>query len=103
MRTYRLLTLAALATAILAPAFALNNADVIKMKKADFSDDTIMLSIAKQPAEYDTSPDGLIALKQAGISEAVIQKMLAAQNSAAAPAPVAAPAPDAAPASNFAN
>lgn len=97
---------AALAAAILTPAFGLNNADVIKMKKADLSDDTILLSISKEAADYDTSADGLIELKSAGVSEAIIQKIMVAQKgggttasatTAAAPAPVAepvAPGPD---------
>jgi hypothetical protein len=67
--------------------FGMNNADLIKMKKADLSDDTLLLSIDKQPADYDTSPEGLIELKKAGISEAVIKKIVALNNSKpAAPA-----------------
>lgn len=76
-----------------APLLAMNNADIIKMKEADFSEDTILLSIAKEPANYDTSPDGLIALKKAGISERVIQRLMALQRGetsepAAPPAPI---------------
>lgn len=55
------------------------------MKKAGLSDETIILSIEKETPDYDTSASGLISLKEAGVSEAVIQKMIS-------PAPAAAPA-----------
>ena len=80
MRIFCVLALPTLIVAALSSAYALNNDDIIKMKRADFSEETIMLSIAKEPADYDTSTDALIALKKAGLSEAVIQKMLAAQH-----------------------
>lgn len=60
----------------LLPLSAMNNADLIKLKKADLSDDTILLSINKERADYDTSPTGLVELKNAGVSEAVIQRVL---------------------------
>lgn len=76
----RHLLFAALAAFSLSSTYGMNNADVIKMKEADFSDATILLSIGKEPADYDTSTDALITLKKAGLSEAVIQKMVAAQH-----------------------
>lgn len=68
--------LVALWASVVTPVLAMNNADIIKMKEADLSEDTILLSIDKEPADYDTSPGGLIALKKAGISERVIQHLM---------------------------
>jgi hypothetical protein len=67
---------------------AMNNADLIKLKKADFSDETLLLSINKEPADYDTSPDGLVELKKAGLSEDVIQRVVS-RNSGETSAPAA--------------
>ncbi len=68
-------------------ASAMDNAGVIKLKKADLSDETIILAVKKEPADYDTSPDGLVALKHAGLSEAVINAIVAkAAGKADAPA-----------------
>lgn len=58
------------------PLSAMNNADLIKLKEADLSDETILLSINKEPAEYDTSATGLIELKKAGLSETIIQRVV---------------------------
>ncbi len=69
----------------------MNNNDVIKMQKAGLSEETILAAMQKEPADYDTSVDALITLKGAGVSEAMIQKMIALK-SVAAPAPAAAPA-----------
>jgi hypothetical protein len=61
-------------------ALALSNKDVIKMHKAGFSEETILASIQKEQPDFDTSADGLIDLKEAGISEKIIQKIIAAQS-----------------------
>jgi hypothetical protein len=81
-------------------AWGMDNADLIKLKKASFSDETIIHTIDKEPANYDTSPNALIDLKSAGVSEAVINHILAKENSApstevtvAGPAPASTPAP----------
>lgn len=76
-------------------ASAMKNEDVIKMTKVGLAESTIIVAIEKEPAEYDTSVDGLIELKKAGVSDAVIQKMVAAGKGASQPA---APAASAAPA-----
>jgi hypothetical protein len=55
---------------------AMDNSDIIKMTRADFSERTILMAIEKEPADYDTSPDALIELKQAGVTETVIQKIV---------------------------
>ena len=62
---------------------ALNNDSIIKMVKAQLSDDVIVTTINASPGAYDTSPDGLIALKQAGVSNKVIDALVAKSTSAA--------------------
>lgn len=71
-------------------AVAMTNDDVIKMQKAGLSEDTILAAIQKEPAEYDTSTNAIIKLKEAGIPETLIKKIIALKN-AAAPAIAAAP------------
>jgi hypothetical protein len=73
---------------------ALNNDSIIRMVKAQLSDDVIVTTINASPGTYDTSPDGLIALKQAGVSDKVIAAIVA--KSSPAPSDSAAPStPDA--------
>jgi hypothetical protein len=68
---------------------ALNNDSIIKLVKGGLSDDLIISTIQAKAGTYDTSTDGLIALKAAGVSDKVVAAMLAKD---AAPPP-AAPAP----------
>jgi hypothetical protein len=89
---------------------ALTNETIIKMVRAGLGEDIIISTITSQPAKFATSPDDLIALKGAGVSDRVIGVMverMIALNSAtpppaaapAAPAPAAAaPAPSGTPA-----
>jgi len=69
---------------------SLNNDAIIKLAKAGLSDDLIVSTIGAQPGTYDTSPDGLIALKAAGVSDKVVAAVVA---KAAAPPPAPAPPP----------
>jgi hypothetical protein len=55
----------------------LTNDSIVKMVKAQLSDDVIVTTINASPGAYDTSPDGLIALKQAGVSDKVIAALVA--------------------------
>ncbi len=55
----------------------LDNAAIIKMTKADLGDDIILQTVRAQPGSYQTSPDDLVALKAAGVSQPVIAAMLA--------------------------
>jgi hypothetical protein len=75
---------------------SLNNDSVIKLVKAGLSDDLIIATINASPGTYNTSADGLIALKQAGASDkvisAVLMKASGATPAAATPASSAAPA-----------
>ena len=58
------------------PHFIDNDA-IIKMSKAGLDDKVIVQTIQTQPGHYDTSPDNLISLKNAGVSEQVIAAMQA--------------------------
>lgn len=58
-------------------ARTLNNDAIIKMSNAGLDDGLIIQTIRTQPGEYQTSPDDLIALKAAGVQQAVISAMLA--------------------------
>lgn len=60
------------ACSLLAAQQALNNDSVIKLVKAGLSDSLIVSTIDASPGTYDTSANGLIALKNAGVSDKVI-------------------------------
>ena len=51
-------------------------AEVIKLSKAGLSDDTIIEQIRKKNQHFDLSTDQLIQLKEAHVSERVIQVMI---------------------------
>jgi hypothetical protein len=53
------------------------NYDLVGMAKAGVSDDVIISTIQSRGARLDLSPQGLIALKQSGVSDRVV---LSAQN-----------------------
>ncbi len=53
----------------------MSNDAVLRMHAAGLSDDLILQTIAAQPGRYETGPDALIALKQAGLSEPVLAAM----------------------------
>ena len=73
---------------------AMNNDSVMKLVKAGLSDDLIVSTINASPGIYDTTAEGLIALKAAGASDKVVSAivMKASGVTPAAPA-AAAPAP----------
>jgi hypothetical protein len=54
----------------------MTNDSVVRMAKAGLSDDLIVQTITSQPGQYTTDADALIALKQAGVSDRVIQAMV---------------------------
>jgi hypothetical protein len=54
----------------------LNNDAVIKMAKAGLSDEVIITSINSNPGTYDTTTDGLIALKKAKVSDKVVSAII---------------------------
>jgi PEGA domain len=80
----------------------LNDDSVIKMAKMGFSEDMIVNAINRSPGTYDTSADGLTALKNAGVGSKVVSAMVAKQSTPALPAASAPPAapPQIVPAAN---
>jgi hypothetical protein len=70
-----LVIVAALAVAPRASAQTLTNADVIKMVQAKLGDAVIISEIKNSTCKFDTSPNALIKLKEAGVSDKVLQAM----------------------------
>jgi len=62
---------------------ALTNDDVIKLVKEKLPDSVILAKIKSSACDFDTSTDGLIKLKRAGISDAVLQAIVDAPPTAA--------------------
>jgi hypothetical protein len=76
----------------------MNNESVVNLMKAGFSEDVIISAINRSQGAYDTSVDGLIALKNAGITNKEISAIVAKaypQSSAALVVPVVAGTPTA--------
>jgi outer membrane lipoprotein SlyB len=84
-----------LAVPLAALAAPMTNDDVIKMVKGGLGEATVLQAIEAAEAGFDTSPDGLVKLKQGGVSDHVIQRIIARKGAApaAVPAPAAAAAP----------
>ena len=57
-------------------AEVLDNATVVRMTKAGLSPDVIVRKIHQSDTHFDTSADGLIALKSAGVADSVILAMM---------------------------
>jgi hypothetical protein len=68
---------------------ALTNSDVVDMVHAGLGESTVILSIKNSGTNFDTSPHGLIELKKSGVSQNVMDAMLAAANTSPGAAPVA--------------
>jgi hypothetical protein len=76
---YLALTVFVAAFVLVVPAEAqqgLTNTDIVKMQAAGLSESIILSTVNTQPAAYDTSTDGLLALKKAGVSDAVVAAMI---------------------------
>ena len=54
------------------------NDDVIKMFQSKLPDNLILAKIRSTTCRFDTCTDGIIGLKGAGVSDAVIEAMMAA-------------------------
>jgi hypothetical protein len=67
----------------------LDNEVVTRLVKAGLSADVIVLKIEQSEGRFDVSADGLIALKTAGVPDAVLKAMLLKSPAAAAVTPVA--------------
>lgn len=55
---------------------ALNNDTIIKLVKAGLSEELIVTTINASSGIYDTSPEGIIALKTAGVSDKVVSAIV---------------------------
>jgi hypothetical protein len=70
-----ILTLAAAVCFAQAPK-QLTNADIVNMVKAGLPESTLVMTIRANPSAFDTSPQGLISLKKAGVPSNVIEAMI---------------------------
>jgi hypothetical protein len=76
---------------LLAAQQALNNDSVIQLVKAGLSEDLIISTIHASPGTYDTSANGLIALKSAGVSDKVVTAIVVKASAPATMAPIPLP------------
>ena len=58
-----------------AQAILLDDDTIVRMFKAGLGDDILIQTIRLQPGHYDVSPDALISLKQAGLSDRVLSEI----------------------------
>jgi outer membrane lipoprotein SlyB len=86
------LPLAALVAPPAATAAPMSNEDVIKMVKGGLGEATVIQAIDAAEAGFDTSPDGLVKLKQGGVNDAIIQRIIARKGAAPVAAAPACPA-----------
>ncbi|HXR38998.1 MAG TPA: hypothetical protein VN776_07895 [Terracidiphilus sp.] len=73
---------------------ALTNRDVVKMARAKLGDGIILSKIKTSACNFDTSVDALVKLKEAGVSDPVIQAMHDIQEAAKEPGPAPSPEPE---------
>lgn len=76
----------------LAAQQSLDNSSVLKLIKAGLSDDLIVTTINASPGKYDTSANGLVALKKGGASDKVITAIVTKANGGPVAASGSAPA-----------
>jgi hypothetical protein len=72
------------AVSLAAAQTALNNDAIVKMSTAGLSDDVIVATMMASAGNYNTTPDSLIALKKAGVSNKVIAELVLRGQSSAA-------------------
>lgn len=65
----------------------LTNDSIIKMWKGGVGEAVILSTIKASPASFTTSPDDLLALKAAGVTDKIMEAMLAKRSSGATKAP----------------
>ena len=85
MKTLLLALAFALGMPFAANAAPMTNDDVIKMVRGGLEESTVIQAIDASAPAFDTSPNGLIRLKQGGVSDTVIQRILS-RGSSGAPA-----------------
>jgi|HubBroStandDraft_1064217.scaffolds.fasta_scaffold55333_1 hypothetical protein len=72
---------------VLAAQQTLNNDAIIKMVKAGLSEELVITTIDSQAGTFDTSTDGLIALKAAGVNDKVVSAIVRKASGTAATTP----------------
>ena len=90
MRLLKLLSPLALTAALCLSQTVLTNETILKMAKAGLGEDILLSTVKGQPGRYTTTPDDLIALKGAGVTDKVIAAMMEKGAGAGAPAAAAA-------------
>ena len=88
----KLLCMLFVAAPLFAAAAPMTNDDVIKMVKGGLGEATVLQAIDAAEPNFDTSPEALVRLKQGGVSDTVIQRIIARRGAAPAAAPAAAAA-----------
>ena len=88
MAIRKLLVLVFLLAIPITASEVLDNAAVVRMVSAGLGADVIVLKIERSQGAFDTSADGLIALKDAHVPDAVIKAMLLKGDAAVTPAPL---------------
>ncbi|MCC6491406.1 MAG: glycine zipper 2TM domain-containing protein [Pirellulales bacterium] len=84
----------ALQANVQAAAQAVTNYDLVDMTRAGLSEELIISTIRARGGRFDLSPNGLIGLKQSGVSDrVVIAAQSMGQGGYISPAPAVAPAP----------
>lgn len=79
----------------------LTNRDVIRLAQAKVSEEVILTKIKSSPNKFDLSTDGIVQLKTAGVSDAVLKAMMdASSGSEPAKPPLTRPASQPAPVSS---
>jgi hypothetical protein len=58
----------------------LTNNDIIKMTRSSLAESTILVVVQASPTNFDTSPDALIVMKNAGVSPNMINAVVLAGN-----------------------
>lgn len=93
----RLLVALLLATPLAALAAPMTNDDVIRLVRSGLGEDTIVQAVNAGEPGFDTSTDGLVKLKQFGVSDRIIQLLISRQSGVPAqstgPVPGLAPLP----------
>jgi hypothetical protein len=77
---HKVLLVILLFSPILPAQQTLDNDAVIKLARAGLSDDLLITTIKASPGYYDVSPNGLIALKTAKLSDKVVEAILLKAN-----------------------
>jgi outer membrane lipoprotein SlyB len=76
----RLLAALLVAAPLAALAAPMTNDDVIKLVRSGLGEDTIVQAINAGDPGFDTSTDGLVKLKQFGVSDRIIQLLISRQS-----------------------